>query len=79
MAKGSVENNVLIVRGNDILQRFAYVAEKGKKMPAKMAEEYLKDILSNKDHEYHKDLLEGKLEKMSTHPEKIQPSMKFAL
>ena len=79
MAKGAVENEVFVFRGTEIIGRFGYSDEEGKKMPAKAADAFLRSILEDEGNTYHEDLLAGNLGKVSGHPTKIQPKTEMTL
>ncbi len=67
------------MRGNEIIKRFAFVDEKGKKMPAKAAADFLRSVLEDKTNEYYADLVGGKIEMMSGHPKTVQPRAEMTI
>ncbi len=77
--KGKVENQVWLKKGNEIIATFAYSDKEGEKMPSRAADMFLRGILEDKNHKYHQDLLDGKIERMPGHPEVVQPKMEYSL
>lgn len=73
MAKGTIQNEVLVFRDMEIIGRFGYSDKEGQKMPAKAADAFLNSILKDESSPWHADLLAGKIETIGGHPTKIQP------
>jgi hypothetical protein len=70
----------MVIRDAQIIAEFtAETGSEGAKNPARQADMFLKSILGDKTHDYHQDLLDGKLRTLSGHPEMIQPKTEMTI